>query len=134
MERDKKGAEEGFLDFPVTLLCYISKSSSLPEKFQGPSAATDLEEICIEVEFSNSGESRVVYIPRKREWKVAFKFASLAYTPDNNHNEWNSAVPDWLIPARILFEANTELLDLKKNSVKFSVLVMERMSTLEDFS
>ena len=133
IERDRKGAEEGFLDFPVTLLCYIAKSSSLPKKFQVLSAATDLEEICIEVVFSNSGQSRVVYIPRDRELTLAFKFASLAYPPDNNHNEWNSAVPDWLIPARILFEANTELLDLKMNRVKFSVLVMERMFTLEEF-
>jgi hypothetical protein len=133
IERDRKGAEEGFLDFPVTLLCYIAKSSSLPKKFQLLSAATDLEEICIEVVFSNSGQSRVVYIPRDRELTLAFKFASLAYPPDNNRNEWDSAVPKWLIPARILFEANTELLDLKKNSVKFSVLVMERMSTLEEF-
>ena len=75
----------------------------------------------------------MVYLPRDINEKVAFKFASLAYAPDNNDNEWRSAVPHWLVPERILFEANTELLDLKTNRVEFSVLVMERMITLEEF-
>ena len=33
MEREKNGAEKGFENFPVTLLCFISKSL-LPAKFR----------------------------------------------------------------------------------------------------
>jgi hypothetical protein len=132
VDRDKNGAEAGFKNFPLTLLCYISESL-LPCRLRGPFAVASGADVCIPVKFRNAGASRVVYLPLDIHEQVAFKFASLAYAPDDNDNEWRSTVPEWLIPEKIWYESSTKLLDPRTSQVEFSVLVMERMITLEEY-
>ncbi len=135
LDREKKGAEAGFKSFPLRLNAFVPEGF-LTGRLGGPSAAASAEK-CIGVRFSAAGASRVVYLPVDESIGLAFKFARSNYKRDDNQDEWFSNLPDWLIPEKFHFESQTRLLLADevaplKHELKYSVLVIERMTSLEE--